>query len=581
MANILDRIRDSRRDIDRGIGEALRYYGGPFGEKLSSAVQVADMFNPVSGIEASMAAAGRAAEPDRSALERIQAILESGTEAALALTPAAAARLLMRGSRTTARAADEAASGVTETLTGARVPGLEDGDGLEGIEAAVAADEVVPAPTPQAPGDQLTDEDWAELLDAGAVTLPEHSMAEPARFYSPTAKAASQLPQSMYGSLDEGIAALLSRGAKPEELRMLEQVLYDRTELGPEASLRIMRDTMEQAADEFSNLGLTQPRPVYFRSGEATRYGEETRYDDFFTPGGIEYQEVVLQAPDLLKATFPPEAFTHFRPSTGGVLSHYRSAFFPTSEPGVADAYHVGEVQSDLAQIRNKLFPTAEDEAKFKAQRDSDLYSLQKQMTDVTQQRNKFIDDWNDLLDQGYEQTSPEVQSAISVYLDLSNRLDSLDTQYKRLRATFRDDNIRSRFGSRAQFDEDYGSKIPYIGSTDKWVQMTLRQALVDAANSPARYMTLGTGEMAAAMTGGKEAGQTVFYDNILPKNLNKVLQRLARDAKIQVPRIEPRKIQTALGPKMVPSIQLTDELRQALAEVGVPTYRDGGLVEA
>jgi len=105
---------DNRRDIDRGIAEALRYYGGPLGEKVISLAQVANMFNPVTGVESSMRAAGRAGDTSLTASERLMSAAESAADLGLALTPAFVARLA-RG----VGATDDAAETVMDLLAGA------------------------------------------------------------------------------------------------------------------------------------------------------------------------------------------------------------------------------------------------------------------------------------------------------------------------------------------------------------------------------------------------------------------------------------------------------------------------------
>lgn len=405
------------------------------------------------------------------------------------------------------------------------------------------------------PDPDFVDADFADVPELPSATIfntPEGG----ARFYSPAMRAAGQLPQQVYGGLDELAAAMRSRGAKPEELRLLEETLYERTELGPQASQRIFRDTAQQVADEY----VTWVSPVVRRFT-----GGRTDYDEYFTKGGKGYTEVAIGAPpaavgandgSIVKPP-PATASRHFDlPS--GTVAHYRAARFRTTGDE-ADAYHVGEVQSDWGQIRGQL-PANENAA------EGLLVELDKVIADRDAARTRYKN----------ESAGPgSAADAFREYEALRDRVVKL--REKR--------DMYSMYGTREDFDAAYEG-VPYVGSTDKWSQLALKQALIDAANSDARYMTLGTGDMAYEMTGGDLEGQKKFYDEILPKNFKKILQRLASDAGIKAPEIVPREIMIQQGdairtrvPMTVLSIELTPELRRALSEVGLPSYRDGGLV--
>jgi hypothetical protein len=246
----------------------------------------------------------------------------------------------------------------------------------------------------------------------------------------------------------------------------------------------------------------------------------------------------------------------------GGALVHYRAARFRTSgeEP---DAYHVGEIQSDWGQLRTSLAKNEEEHASTVAKLRNRIGELETESLAIKRSYRGV-------------RGQPERDSILDRELEVSKELsDVRDKLYKA------QDRYKV-YGTREDFDEKYAD-VPYIKSTDKWTQLALKQALIDAANSGSRFMTLGTGEMAASMTGGELGGQTKYYDEVVPKSLKQILQRLASDAGIKAPEIVPREIQVrergATVTKTVPSIELTPELRKALSEVGLPSYRDGGLV--
>jgi hypothetical protein len=390
----------------------------------------------------------------------------------------------------------------------------------------------------------------------GYSALNPNPDANEARFYSPAQRAAEQLPQQVYGGLDEVLAALRAKGAKPEELRLAEEALYGATELGSQGSQRMFRESaqgvLRDAEEDYT------PRVARFT-------GNRTDFEGYFTKGGEGYTEVIMGAPPALRRNLnfsPPDVAGKHFDVPGGALAHYRAARFRTSgaEP---DAYHVGEIQSDWGQLRSSLPKNQEDY-------DSTLGTLQARIRNLEAERRAIKASYRDSSDAFFDESIQAKERMILKELsDVRDKLNEVTGRY----------NV---YGTREDFDEKYAD-VPYIKSTDKWTQLALKQALIDAANSGSRFMTLGTGEMAKSMTGGELGGQTKYYDEVVPKNLKQILQRLASDAGIKAPEIVPREIQVrergATVTKTVPSIELTPELRKALSEVGLPSYRDGGLV--
>jgi hypothetical protein len=134
-------------------------------------------------------------------------------------------------------------------------------------------------------------------------------------------------------------------------------------------------------------------------------------------------------------------------------------------------------------------------------------------------------------------------------------------------------------YGTRDEFDANYPA--PYVGTTSKWVQLGLRQSLLDAVNKGAKRMTLSTGEQVKGYTFGKQGGQSKFYDDIVPKELEAVLKKFAKEAGIQKPEITTSKIVGSRGQEyMVPTVEFTDEFVEALKRVGLPAYAKGGIVK-
>jgi hypothetical protein len=90
---------------------------------------------------------------------------------------------------------------------------------------------------------------------------------------------------------------------------------------------------------------------------------------------------------------------------------------------------------------------------------------------------------------------------------------------------------------------------------------------------------------MAKDMTYGELGGQQEYYDKIVPGALKKVLNKLGADSKLEMPKVEDIPMYGADrdGAEtvfMVPGFKMTDDFRKAVAEVGLPMFRDGGRVD-
>jgi len=128
---------------------------------------------------------------------------------------------------------------------------------------------------------------------------------------------------------------------------------------------------------------------------------------------------------------------------------------------------------------------------------------------------------------------------------------------------------------SRTFSDPLYGaprSAVPFIESTNQWVDYALRQQLFDAAQSGREYVTLSNPEMVRAMTYGSEEGQGQFYGAIVPQRLRHILRRLDRNLSMTTSADEfrnnpemilgPGTVETANGPQEVLTLRMTPQLR-------------------
>ena len=123
------------------------------------------------------------------------------------------------------------------------------------------------------------------------------------------------------------------------------------------------------------------------------------------------------------------------------------------------------------------------------------------------------------------------------------------------------------------------------IYQTDRITRMGIKEALQQAVDTDAEFFTLGTGQMAKDMTFGKESGQKEYYDQIVPKTFNKIMQQLEKQNDVKLPRLENRKIETLTQDgndvieQEVLGIEITEDLRNLFRSKKVEAFRKGGLV--
>jgi hypothetical protein len=248
--------------------------------------------------------------------------------------------------------------------------------------------------------------------------------------------------------------------------------------------------------------------------------------------------------------------------------------------PGAAqpDTYHLGELQSDWAQMRQKLLPTRAD---FEAAKERYL-EADNRLIDLIAQSRKMKADWEQkhgaLSSMGGD---PRFSNTPNIFEDAE--FQSVEKAREKAReevgALEGKVNSTNQYGTRDEFDAKHPA--PYVGTTSKWVQLGLRQSLLDAANKGAKRMTLSTGEMVQSYTGGKLEGQQKFYDDTVIKELDTVLKRFAKEAGIRKPEITMSAIEGSRGQKYtVPTVEFTDEFIEAIKRIGLPAYAKGGIVK-
>ena len=403
-----------------------------------------------------------------------------------------------------------------------------------------------------------------------------------AGLYSPTRKAVDLLDRPSYDDLDSLRVQLLNRGAKPDELEGLMAKIPG-TKNNPMSAEQVeaflnnpkagqfSKEDLARFADEASQDVVVSTRNLMNSPGDANYY-LNSRY---FLQGAEDIGANVFEVPS---DNAPTAAFNHFKASSGGTapILHTRFGMFRSPGADKPDTYHLGELQSDWAQMRQKLLPTRAD---FEAAKERYL-EADNRLMDLVSQRRQMKREW--------EQTHGALSSMDvrfpnipSIYEDAGYQAleKAVEKAQKEVGALENKVTSTTQYGPRDEFDAKHPA--PYVGTTSKWVQLGLRQSLLDAANKGAKRMTLSTGEMAQSYTGGKLEGQQKFYDDTVIKELDAVLKKFAKEAGIRKPEITTSKIVGDMFQEyMVPTVEFTDEFVEALKRVGLPAYAKGGIVK-
>jgi hypothetical protein len=245
--------------------------------------------------------------------------------------------------------------------------------------------------------------------------------------------------------------------------------------------------------------------------------------------GGQNYTSTVYTHPDVRSGA--SAAYQHFDAVLDSgenmpPLFHTRAAQYQIAPDGApATTHHVLELQSDWAQFRQRLPATAEDRAEMEA----------------------------------------EVER-------LSNAPANAETfrRRERLLEALEAGTLRS------EFDEAYPA--PLVKNENDWVDAGVRQNLLDAVNSGSDWITFGTGRQASEHIGMPAEQAKRFYDTQVPRSVERVLRKLSREARTEFPELQDVDF---VDGQLVKGLRITPELREALIQNGLPSFRDGGMISA
>jgi len=134
---------------------------------------------------------------------------------------------------------------------------------------------------------------------------------------------------------------------------------------------------------------------------------------------------------------------------------------------------------------------------------------------------------------------------------------------------------LRYLSGTARTMREGTRSPLPFVESTNQWVDYALKNELANAAREGRDYFTISNPEMVRRMTYGEEEGQGAFYGEIVPQRLLNLLRKLDKGVTSTTDPMEFRRnesitfgpgyINTANGQRNVMTVRLTPDLRKRI----------------
>lgn len=384
-------------------------------------------------------------------------------------------------------------------------------------------------------------------------------------FFSTVQRALQDLPQDKYGDTGQFLKALERAGARPGEIDALD--LKSLALQGGPVDRRVIS---EQLASRITNEGLGDVRILdadneyqsYFPSlRQPTNYRERVIALPLSEYPQLGYGSNLLgeSRPAKFEDFYRPPHFAELAEETDMVpIMHYRTGIFETDD-GLR-TLHLGEIQSDIVQGQRK-------QARMKA-----IYDRNKELFD--QYEAMQIDG------------PPEGLSPSDVMENLMRGLRNtpeIDPNKDNL-----NEIISDLTQNRTFFFKPPSAKLPVAGTTDKFTQLGIRGALMDALDADVDYITFPFPDEVQQATFGTAEGQTEYYGKIVPKNLREVLKDIKKRSGMDIPistdistsRINPDSMGDGSAPVRF-GIRLTPGVKEAIRKAGLPLYRDGGLVTA
>ena len=219
--------------------------------------------------------------------------------------------------------------------------------------------------------------------------------------------------------------------------------------------------------------------------GVAGMAGEGTRFGEYTEPGGDNYREFLIKYDD------PKVQFDESHFDEENVIAHFRTKDRTTSDG--KKVFYIEEIQSDWGQKgRQRGFKQSEEEMR-------EISNKRKQ---AQTKLDKYI---KQVQDSGEDLAGKDLDEATALRMYLQQ------TQ------NFVINNDQKVF------------KAPFITDTDKWTQLTLKRILSKAVDEGYDFVSITPGK--AQMDRWNNEGVAKFYDEIVPKNAEKIVKKLDKNA--------------------------------------------------
>ena len=289
---------------------------------------------------------------------------------------------------------------------------------------------------------------------------------------------------------------------------------------------------------------------------------QTTRFGEYTEPGGDNYREF------LIKYNDPKVQFDESHFDESNVIAHFRTKDRTTSDG--KKVFYIEEIQSDWGQQARQrgLKPSEEELAQLKIAEQNLINRLEDSYKNVfvPKRIEKLIKENNLILDENvkvslesdeklipfnefyklYEQRARTKDAAIEKFEVLKMlRKGSLvfdgDKRYLPKRSKDKDgylmitlpqteQNVLVEQILKNRKNQFSGiSKAPFITDTDKWTQLTLKRILSKAVDEGYDFVSITPGK--AQMDRWNDEGVAKFYDEIVPKNAEKIVKKLDKNA--------------------------------------------------
>jgi len=283
-----------------------------------------------------------------------------------------------------------------------------------------------------------------------------------------------------------------------------------------------------------------------FDEGLLTSSSEITRFHDYTQPGGTNYRELLLTYPDS-KQTYTKGHFEDF----DNVLAHMRVSDRQTLDD--KKVLYAEEIQSDWGQQgRNEGFRknlSLEESHKL----NDELFNLRK-ASDAKMDELKTAEK----IDQStvsFNDSSPE-----------RLKLKKLKEEHRKIEEK-RIEIQKKLFGP---------PQAPFVTSTDKWTQLTIKKLLANAVQKGNYdYIAISPGKI--QFDRWNQPGLRDYYDKVIPKNVDKVVKKLDKDAVEKIDMVVLTDNQPTLAIKLTDTLK--EKVKKGQALFSVPAAVTAGAI--